>query len=217
VGVVVLLGACSVLAADRERPRRAGKYDLLKGKITAIAPDDNQVTVRDEDGKVWKLAVDDKSRLRLDGKPADLGDFKKGTRVRVRYEKKDGKTRVVLMRTPWIAQTVETEIRSAVRAAKVYAFLKRGEYKEKIQSVLGEVDERIQDLRDRIEEGGKAGKKLSAKEMKELRQKREALRKRLDKVKTATADNWEDVKKDISDALDELQKAYEKARKRAKK
>jgi hypothetical protein len=215
VGVILLLCACPLLAAEG-KARRAGRRELLKGKISAVAPDEKQVTVRDEDGKVWKLTVDNDSRLRLDGRPATLGDFKKGTEVRVRYTRKDGKNRVALMRTPWIAKTLGEEIGSAVRAAKVFAFVKREQYKEKMQSLLSEVNDRIEDLQERIARGGAAAKKRSAAEMKELRQKRDVLRKKMAKVKDATADNWADVKKEINDALDDLQKAYQRARDRAK-
>jgi len=209
----LFLGA--VLGAERERVRGGGKHDLLRGTVEETASDD-QVTVRTDDGKEWKLVVDDRSALRLDGRAAKPSDFKKGTRVRVRYETREGKNRVVLMRTAVVARVVAEEGPEILRAVRSLSFDKRSDYEKKLTAHLNRLDERIEDLQDRIADGGEEAVKRSAEELQELRKKREAVRAKMDALKDTRADAWEDVKRDLDRALDDLQSSYDRARSRLK-
>jgi hypothetical protein len=216
LGVVTLLACSSVLAAEGKEARRGDRHPLVRGKITAVNPDARQITVRDKDDKEWKLTMDDDSRLRLQGRPAKLSEFKKGDRVRVRYEKKDGKNHVVLMRKPGAARAVARTVREALRTARAYGHDKKAEFQLKLQKAVDDLDDRLDDLQEQAENtSGEARKKADA-EMKELRKKRRALREKLAKVKAAAPGAWEDAKSGVSDALDDLEKAYEKARSRIK-
>jgi len=177
---------------------------------------DNQVTVRADDGKEWKLVVDDRSALRLDGRAAKPSDFKKGTRVRVRYETRDGKKRVVLMRTAVVARVAAEEGPEILRAVRSLSFDRRSDYEKKLTAHLNRLDERIEDLQDRIADGGEEAVKRSAEELQELRKKREAVRAKMDALRDTRADAWEDVKRDLDRALDDLQSSYDRARSRLK-
>jgi len=209
----VLLGA--LLGAEREKVRGAAKHDLLRGTIQETASDD-QVTVRTADGKDWKLVADESSNLRLDGRAVKLSDFKKGTRVRVRYETKDGKNHVVLMRTAVVARVVAEEAPEILRLVRNYSFDKRDDYEKKLTEHLNNLDERIEDLQDRIADGGEASVKRSAEELQELRKKRDVVREKMAQLKATREDTWEGAKRDLERALGDLQNSLDRARTRVK-
>jgi hypothetical protein len=215
--VVAVAVAWSVLPAGGQAQLDAGKSRTVRGRIAAVGPADNQLLLRTSDGKELRLHVDERSRLRLDQREARLGQFKEGTRVTVTFEPRAGLNRVVtLSDAPVSAEDLRREVRDALEAAKAYTFQQKDEYQRRLEALTRELDERIDDLRDRAEAVGAEARKEYAQEIEELRQRREAVRQRLARVKSASAEAWEDIKSGVSAALEDLQKAYERARSRFK-
>jgi hypothetical protein len=212
VALVVLV--VSVTADDR-RPRRPAKDALLRGKITQVDPASKQV-VLDVDGKEWKVNVDDRSRLRMNGRAARLEDFKKGMQVRIRYAKKEGRYLVDRMRTPFASHALGRTLRDLLQSAGSRVFDRRTEYRKQLEDALHEVDERIEDIEDRARDAGDAAEARISTELKDLRDKREAVNRNLDRLRSARADNWDDVKKSLQDSLNDLLKAYDRTTERLK-
>src|SRR5438552_1964889 len=125
-----LLGLLLPWSRADERDR-AGTEQLphVRGIITDIRPEDKQVTVRTPKGEELKLAVDDKSRLQLEGNEVKLDQFKKGMRVRVAYDTKDGKPHVVSLTDPLLtADKLQKQIGEALNTAKSFTFEQKEEY-----------------------------------------------------------------------------------------
>jgi gas vesicle protein len=213
--LALLVLTCALPAADRERPRPADKHNLLRGTIEEVASD-NQIVVRGLDGKEWKLSVDDRSDLRLDGRSARLSDFKKGTRVRVRYDNRDGKPHVVLMRTPVVAKVVGEEGRDFLNSLKGFGYDKRDEYQRKLADLVARLDERIEDLNDRIADAGADAERRLAPEKKELERKRAAVREKMEQLKSVGSTTWEDLKGQLDRSIGDLQQTLDRAREKLK-
>jgi hypothetical protein len=215
LAVLALFVAAGISAtAERDRPTSAGKYELIRGTVEDVSG--NQVTVRSPDGKEWKLMVDEGSTLRLDGRTAKLADFKKGTRVRVRYEPKDGRDRVVLMRTPLTARILAAEARDFLASLKDYGFDKKAEYERKLQPQLTDLDERIEDFQERAQEAGGDAKRKAEADLKELHRQRDALRDKVERLKSVGADGWSALKADIDRTMSDVYQTYDRAREKVK-
>jgi hypothetical protein len=187
----------------------------IRGRVMEVRPEEKQVTVRLLKGEEVKLIVDDQSRLELQRRPAKLGDFREGMRVRVTYELEQGKNRVVSMAEPRLSMdNIQKEVNDALESAKSYTYQQKGEYQKKLQGVMHDLDERIDDLKSKAEEASEEAKKRYAKEMEELRPKREALRKKLAQVREAAPDVWDDIKSGVGAAAHDLGRAIDRVRAR---
>lgn len=84
-------------------------------------------------------------------------------------------------------------------------------FQKKAEAALEDFDDQVADLK---EKAAKAGAEVKAKldvEIKELNQKREAANKRLEEIKSATVENWPEVRSHLDAALGELKKGFAKA------
>jgi ElaB/YqjD/DUF883 family membrane-anchored ribosome-binding protein len=208
-GLVGLLGCCLLTTAAGAEER----YPLLRGSITRVAG--NQVFLQVAD-KQWQVVADERSTLRLEGRAVTLADFKKGMQVLVRYESAAGDNRMVSMRTPFAVKTLSRAMRSVLRGETASTFEKRAEYQKKLDAALQEVDERSEDLEHRAEKGGKEAQQQAAGYLKEVQEKRDLVRTRRQALQSADADKWEESRDALQEALDDLRKAYDRARLRIK-
>jgi hypothetical protein len=204
-GLVVLLaiGQAGNAAADRAR---------ALGEITSIRPGDNQVVVKTTDGRDLKLQTDDRSVLRVRYSKASLDQFKEGDRVRVVYTSRDGGNRVIRMvRVPANAEDVRREAREALQAIRSYTFQQKDAYRERLESVLDDLHDRIDQLNERAKGQGREASRELNERVRELRKQEGVVRRQLDRVNSASADSWDEIKKGAVAALEDLQRGLERA------
>jgi hypothetical protein len=163
-----------------------GRGDRLHGRIAEVRPGTGQITVQTRDGKDHTLTVDDRSTLRVGGETAKLDQLKPGMRVRVRYAAGDGKDRVLALTAVPPAEDLRKQIRETLQAARAYGYQQKDEYARKLQGLLGDLDERIDELQEHAQEAKGQAHEEFDRQMKDLRRKREVVREQLDKVKAAT-------------------------------
>ncbi len=208
---VVVLGQASAGAhpADNEG------FHTVRGRITEVRPADNELTLRSLRGDELKLTVDPRSRLEIQHRPAKLGDFQDGMRVRVTYESAQGKNRVVTMTQPRVSiDSIQNEVSEALESAKSYSYQQKDEYQKKLGGVMQDLDDHMQDLKAKAAQAGEEARKRYQQEMEELRPKREALRKKLEQVRAAAPGAWDDIKSGVGAAAHDLQRALERVRAR---
>ena len=196
---------------DRDRDDRSSTK-RARGEVTEVKAGDNQVVLRTREGKDLKLDVDKDAKFRVDGKTTELGRLRQGMRVVVRYEVKDGKNRIVSLRTTIASSpTLRDEVRDVLKEVKELGFRQKDRYEERIREALDKAEDRIDDLQERAEKAeGPARERIEA-TVKELRKKQEQMREKLDKLRSAKSENWDEAKAAIHAALDELQQALQRA------
>jgi hypothetical protein len=145
--LLLSFSAWCVSAADAPADRPDRRREAASGEITDLQPHRGRFALQTADGKKWQMVVDDRSRLRMDGQPAKLGDFKNGQRVRVRFEPGEGQNRVLMMRTAVTAEAVGRRVQEALQAVKNYSYEQRGDYERRLQDVLSDLQDRIDDLK----------------------------------------------------------------------
>jgi len=187
---------------------------MLRGKIVEVRPDSNLVLLRTRGGKEWRLYLDDQTSLQRDGQPARLSDFRPGMRVRIAYRTEEGKNRLVSMTDAPVARAVAKTARDALRAARSFGYEQRAEYQKRLEAALADLDSQIDDLKDRAESAGPEVRASYTEAIRDLRQKREVVRERLTRLKSAGAETWAGVRTGADDALDDLQRALDRARSR---
>jgi len=85
----------------------------------------------------------------------------------------------------------------------------RDEAAAALKTTFDDLDKKVVELKEKMDKAtGDEKAKLEAK-WKESSSKRDAAKKKLDELKTATAENWEAVKKQADAAFGELRKAIE--------
>jgi hypothetical protein len=190
----------------------AGKLLRARGKVTAVRPEAGQLTLRTLRGQELTLHVDQRSRLRQDDRDLRLNELKEGMQVRVTYRHADGKNHLVALSegTP-SAEAVRKEVREALDAIKSYTLQQKEEYARKLSEMLDDLNERIDDLKERAEAAGAQAKKEYAPQLQELQRKRDEVSRRLERVRQATPGAWEEIKQGVSSAVEDLQKALERA------
>ncbi len=187
---------------------------VVSGKVTAVDAGRHELTARDAEGKTVRLRVGDDAKVRLDGKPAKLSEFKEGTVVVATCE---GDKVVRLAGNPEGAGDVRKEVREAVDAIKSYSYRQKEKARARMESLMQDLDDRAAALRVRAAEAGASAREKYKEEIKALEVKQAALRKRMEKVRDASPEAWEDVKSGVSGALEELGSAFEKAWSRFKR
>jgi hypothetical protein len=212
---IALAVLAAPLPADDKANADADKGQTVRGRITKVQPDEGRITIRTRHGKDLTLRVDNNSELQMDGKPARLNQFKEGTRVRVTYDRKGGADHVVSLAPTLIGSgEIKRQVRDLLRTVRDYGYQNRDEYQKKMQAALRDLDERIEDLRDRADDAGAEARRKYARELDELGKKREVLREKLDKVKAASPGAFKDLKAGADEAYNDLLKAYDRARAR---
>jgi hypothetical protein len=198
-----------------ERGRHQGKLVHVRGQITQVRPEANQVIVRTRKGEELRLTVDERSQFQQQKQAARLGDFKEGMRVRVTYDPREGGNYLVSMSEPRITlEGVQQKVTDAVNAARNYAYENRGEYRQKLEAVVQGLDERIDQLEDQIQSGSAEFRRQHAAEIEDLRRKRDAVQAKLDHIQDAAPGAWDDLKAGIGAAVNDIQNALDRARTR---
>jgi Cu/Ag efflux protein CusF len=77
------------MARDIRSEERARDVQAIHGQIRKVAPDQNQITIRDESGKELTFHIERDAKLRLNDKECRLGDLQTGDHVSIMFEKRD--------------------------------------------------------------------------------------------------------------------------------
>lgn len=185
------------------------------GRIADVQADANRFTLHTGDGNTLTLYVDERSELRLHHRPAALDQFKEGTRVRVTYQSQAGREHVLTMtEAPRALEDLRRETNAALRAARSYTFEHKEEYQKRLQGVLDQIQDQIDQLKHRAEQAGTQVQQKYPQQLEELRRLKAKAQTRLERVKAATPGAWEDIKAGVGAAMEDLQKAFERASKR---
>jgi len=84
--------------ANAEPPHVEEAIDhALSGDVTVVDPIASTFTVRDEDGQLTTLVVDDDTALWEDNESIGLADLAKGDRVTVEWNDRSGRNRVTYL------------------------------------------------------------------------------------------------------------------------
>ena len=207
-----LLGAPSCLEAEQNQAQ------TVSGIISAIDTRERQFTIRTGEGGNLAFRVIDQTQLRLNGREVTLDQFKTGVPVTVTYRTSDGRneaTRVAANETT--SDDVKRELREAFQAARDYTFQNKDEYLKRLQSVLDNVNTRLDQLKDQVKAAGAEARRQLEPQIEELRKQRDVLQQKMQHVKDSTPAAWEEVKTGVGAALDDLQKAFERAAEKYRK
>lgn len=208
-GAVLSLTALALFASSAWT---AEKQETARGSIQEVRASARQVVISTDGDKELTLRVDERSILEQKGLEAALDQFKKGMRVKVAYEPRDGENRVISMTSATVsAEELENKFRDALQSAKSYTFQHKDEYRRKLESVLGQVDDRIDQLQDEAARAGAKEKKELPEQLAQLRRLRDKAEAEAERVKSATPEAWQDLKSGIGSAFEDLRNAFEKA------
>lgn len=115
------------------------------------------------------------------------------------------------------AEEVKSEVADAAEAIKEYTVEQRDQAIAKMESILKDLDDRIDKLENRIDENWdqmtSAARREARTTLRELRKQRNEVAEWYGGLKHSSADAWEKLKKGFSDAYDALADAWTQAEK----
>jgi septal ring factor EnvC (AmiA/AmiB activator) len=85
------------------------------------------------------------------------------------------------------------------------------EYQAKVERELDKTDARINELEARIRDGTGEERRELEREAADLKDERQAVQSKLDELRSAGADDWEEIKGDIDTALSRVNEKVDKA------
>jgi hypothetical protein len=209
--VVALALSPAALAGDKEDLTMQSAV----GIVSEVRPKDKQVVLKlRKDGNLT-LTADDRSRIDFPGTDGKLANLKEGKRVRVTYYVKDGTNRLLSLTEPVITiGKIRDSFNLAMTFAKSASFKDRDEYKKNVQTIIQDLDDRIDALEARSEAAEGDARKALAREKEDVRRQRDQLRDKLSKVDAASEENWKEVRDGVNTVLTEVQRSLERARER---
>ncbi len=92
----------------------------------------------------------------------------------------------------------------------------REKYQEKIESTLDEWGEEIENLKKKADQVGTEARGKFREQIEDLRERQKTARKKLEELKGAGGEAWEDFREGAESALDELKKGVERVISRLK-
>lgn len=107
---------------------------------------------------------------------------------------------------------LQTETKEAAQERTDYTFTQKGEFTEKMQSQLAEINQELDRLAAQLEKSGEAAKTEAKPKMQALREKADQLGKQLGEARNATESTWESVKDGSKKAYGELKESFQQAR-----
>lgn len=205
--LVALATAATVFADERDT-----KGMEVAGRITAIHPDRNELTVLTTSGEELKLEVGDRARLELDGRPAALKSFVVGDPVKLRYVPGPERQRVVALHSDaTTARDVREKMRATMKTAGKYAYREKEKFQRKMNHALADIDAQIARLQVRAKEASKDARERYDREIVQLKKQAAVAREKLAQAGSATAEGWEKFKKGAASTLEGIGNAIEKA------
>jgi DNA repair exonuclease SbcCD ATPase subunit len=109
------------------------------------------------------------------------------------------------------APDVKREMRELLATLKAYTFEQKEDYQNAIEDKLRDIDARIETLQARSARVRAEAQAQLREKIAELRDKRGVVRRKLQALRTASAQSWEDMKAGIAAAANDLAQAYDDA------
>jgi len=107
------------------------------------------------------------------------------------------------------AREVKQEAREALTATKAYLSANKDQFVASAEVKLGQLDAKIAELGAKAQTLQADAKAESAKAVDALKEQRANLGEKLEEVKKASHETWQDVKAGFDTAMTELEKTYE--------
>jgi chromosome segregation ATPase len=190
--------------------RAAEDQITVRGSVTRLDTATGLLHVQTPDGKTQTFHVTKDTAVQIDGHSARLDEILAGQRVRVTYRPAGGRNQVTaLTARKTTGQDVAREVREALQAVGQYTYQQKDEYERRLRTVLGDLDDRIDDLQQRAREATADARKRLDPQIRELQQKRSVVTEKLEKVKAAAPGAWDDLKTGIRKAVEDLQRALD--------
>jgi hypothetical protein len=114
----------------------------------------------------------------------------------------------VIDTAPGVTSTPAPEVPDPATGTGDFAFEQRQEFAQSIRQQMADIDQQIAELADQAKSRGGA---VSDRALANIRTARQAVNRDLQRVDAATADNWEDIRTGVNEALDNLNEAVEAA------
>lgn len=184
LALVGLALGVGVRAAETTQPDE--QLVTVRGQVMEVRPEKQEFSLRTTDGRHLLLAG---SKERMDP----------GARVEVTYKTSNGQN--------WVVRVVREPVKAEVNR-------QRGDDYRKWEAALQRLDKQIDELKDRAAHASADLQAKYADEIAALKRQSAVARQRLDRARTVGADAWGDVKTGLGQAVDDLKKAYERARER---
>ncbi len=201
---LIRAGLAPALFLTAFAPTRAAADETVRGQLTATDTAANRLTVK-TDARAIVLGVTPQSRLQNGAKQVPLAELKTGQQVRVTYRAVGGANQVVTLRPAVTTdEGLRREVSEALAATKDYTFERKDEYAARLRGVVDDLDDRIDRLEAEAKDANADAKRSLEPRLAEMRKRRAALNERLDRLGTATAAAWDDIKSGFGNAAREL-------------
>ena len=113
-------------------------------------------------------------------------------------------------------EDVKRDTQKAVQTTEAYAQQQKEEYQKKAEAELNELDRRIDELKAKTEKASAKAKAAMDQQTAELRKQQEVARQKLEELKGASASTWEETRKKLDAAIEELKRRYDRVVSRPK-
>ncbi len=101
---------------------------------------------------------------------------------------------------------------SEVKVLPSDEFSEKREYIMKAKEKLDELGKKINELEEKVDKDGSKKEANAKKTINELREERAVLQINIEKLDTVSKDKWKTARQEVESEMDELEKAYHKAR-----
>lgn len=109
-------------------------------------------------------------------------------------------------------EQVKEETKDAARTAKEYAYAQKSEFAEKMRRELDKLNQEMDALGDKIESSTSTTKDEAKTRLQALREKKDELAKRLDRVSEANEGTWDEFKAGFKQGYEDTKKSVNEAR-----
>lgn len=114
-------------------------------------------------------------------------------------------------KTEVTGEDVTRETTEAVQTTQAFLAQQKEEYEKQVRAKLDELDAQVDELQAKAKAEATETKVELKEALEDFRRKREAAQKDLEKLEDAAVEGWEQMKAGMANAMEELERAYEKA------
>lgn len=203
-------------AVGQEKARDKEETPLTaRGRILHIEPEEKRLVIKTPDGRDLTVRITDDSKLLLNNRNATLSQLQEGNRVRISYKSvNDNREIISLSSRRFDLDELSRNLKNAIEKTRVLTTTTRTEYLKRVEQALADSEDVVDDLTDRAEKAtGELRKKL-LNEAETIRQHSSKLSEQVQKLKDVGNDAWEDLKSNISDTLEKLEKSCNQSQSR---
>jgi hypothetical protein len=115
------------------------------------------------------------------------------------------------VKTDVTQEDVKQEAGEAVETTEAYLDQRKDEYIKQVEVKMEDIGVKTVELENLLAEETTETKEDLNEKIQGLKKKQEELQKKIDELKSSSAEEWEEFKTVIDKALDDLERAYDKA------